>query len=71
MPDLRPYEATPDMDLLGMTEVERQIEGKCDVERYWALHHKEDQVELFRGNLLIVLNCTKMIYFLSLSAFWF
>jgi hypothetical protein len=37
---------------LGMTEVERQIEGKCDVERYWALHHKEDQVELFRGTTI-------------------
>ena len=37
---------------LGMTEVERQIEGKCDVERYWALHHKEDQVELFRGTIV-------------------
>jgi hypothetical protein len=51
LPDLRQYEATPDMDL-GMTEVERQIEGKCDVERYWALHHKEDQVELFRGTIV-------------------
>jgi len=51
LPDLRPFEATPDLDLLGMTEVERQIETKCDEERYWALHHKEDQVELFRGKI--------------------
>ncbi|XP_059490420.1 splicing factor, suppressor of white-apricot homolog isoform X2 [Neocloeon triangulifer] len=35
------------MDLI-MTEAERRVEAKCDEERYWALHHKEDQDEQFR-----------------------
>ncbi|CAB3369997.1 Hypothetical predicted protein [Cloeon dipterum] len=48
LPDLRPFEAQPDMDLIGMTEAERRVETRCDEERYWALHHKEDQDEQFR-----------------------